>query len=32
MIDILMLALLIGGFALVNLLTGWCQKQIDEQE
>lgn len=30
--DILMIAVLLGGFALIVLLTKWCQKQIDAQE
>ena len=32
MIDILMVGLLVIGFIVVNLLTNWCQKQIDAEE
>ena len=32
MMDVLMLALLIGSGLLVGLLIGWCGRQLDAEE
>lgn len=32
MLDIIMVAILIISFGLVNLLAHWCKKQVDSNE
>ena len=32
MMDLLMIATLLGGFGLVWLLAHWCQTQVDAEE